>query len=102
MSYGDHDVEAFDDLDLMQIHVAGQPATWAGITRPNGDVYLQGDVHPLGSATALIKAAKEHVPYVPVSAVQVLFPADWLAGECLHDEDRLRVIRNLCAFVRGQ
>jgi hypothetical protein len=101
-TYGEHGVDDADDLDLMQICIAGQPNTWAGITRPDGDVYLQGDLHPLGSATALIKAAKEHVPYVPVSAVQVLFPADWLRGECLHDTDRQRVITNLTAFVRGQ
>ncbi|OXE36636.1 MAG: hypothetical protein CGW95_06600 [Phenylobacterium zucineum] len=96
------DTDEAEDLDLMQICIPGQPVSWAGITRPGGNVYLQGDIHVLGSATALIKAAKEHVPYVPVSAVQVLFPAEWLAAECLHDADRLRVIANLSAFVRGQ
>jgi hypothetical protein len=98
----DFDTDEADDLDLMQICIPGQEVSWAGITRPDGHVYLQGDIHCLGSATALIKAAKEHVPYVAVSAVQVLFPAEWLAAECIHDTDRLRVIANLCAFVRSQ
>jgi hypothetical protein len=96
------DTDESEDLDLMQLCIPGQAVTWAGITRPGGNVYLQGDLHALGSATALIKAAKEHVPYVPVSAVQVLFPAEWLAAECLHDTDRLRVIANLSSFVRSQ
>ena len=98
----DFDTDEAEDLDLMQICIPGQPVSWAGITVPDGHVYLQGDIHPLGSATALIKAAKDHVPYVPVSAVQVLFPAEWLAAECLADTDRLRVIANLSSFVRSQ
>ena len=100
--YGDHGVEDSEDLDLLEVRIGEQPVSWAGITRPGGDVYLQGDLHPLGSATALIKAAKEHVPYVAVSAVRVLYPAEWLRSECLHDRDRLRVIDNLERFVRGQ
>lgn len=98
-----HDSEAgTEDMDLMEIRVADQRATWAGITRPDGHVYLQGDLHPLGSATAMLTAAKANVPYAAVNAVTVLYPAEWLAAECLHDHDRLRVIANLCAFVRGQ
>jgi hypothetical protein len=65
-------------------------------------VYVSGEIHPLGAATSLIKAAKEHVPYIAVSAVEVLYPADWLRGECLHDPDRLRIINNLERFTRGQ
>ena len=98
----DFDTDEADELSLMEIRIPGQQVSWAGITVPDGHVYLQGDIHPLGSATALIKAAREHVPYVAVSAVQVLFPAEWLAAECLHDHDRLRVIANLSSFVRSQ
>lgn len=96
------DVDEAEDLDLMEVKVGERRVSWAGITRPGGDVYLQGDLHPLGSATALIKAAKDHVPYVAVSAVQVLYPSEWLRAECLHDMDRLRVIGQLESFVRGQ
>ena len=101
-AYEQHDVDETEDLDLMEIKIGENRVSWAGITRPGGDIYLQGDVHPDGSAIALIKAAKLHIPYVAVSAVQVLFPAEWLAAECLADNDRLRVIANLCKFVRGQ
>lgn len=91
MSY---DVDDSEDLSLMEIKVGDQRVSHAGVSE-SGLIYLQGDLHPLGSATALIKAAKEHIPYVAVTAVEVLFPADWLRGECLHDLDRLRVITNL-------
>lgn len=98
----DFDVDEAEDLDLMEVKMGENHVGWAGITRPGGEVYLQGDLHALGSATALIKAAKEHIPYVAVSSVRVLFPAEWLRAECLHDADRLRIIDNLVRFVRGQ
>ena len=98
----DYGVDESEDLDLLEINVAGQPATWAGFARGSGMVYLQGDLHPLGSSLALLKAAKEHVPYVAVNAVRVLFPGEWLRAECMHDADRCRVIDNMSRFVRGQ
>ena len=98
--YGQFGVEDSEDLDLMEIRVHDKPNSWAGVSA-SGMVYLQGDLHPLGSATALIKAAKENVPYVSVSAVRVLYPSEWLRAECMHDADRTRVIDNLCGFVRG-
>jgi hypothetical protein len=94
------DTEEDEDLDLMEIRAGDVPVQWMGVSS-SGLVYLQGDLHPDGSAIALLKAAKTHVPYVAVSAVRVLFPADWLAGECAHDMDRLRVIQNAVAFARG-
>ena len=94
------DVEDEEELDLHEVRVSDMPMTWVGVSK-SGYVYLPGDIHPLGSATALIKAAKEHVPYVAVSAVRVLYPADWLRGECLHDPDRLRIIGNLERIARG-
>jgi hypothetical protein len=100
--YGDYGVDESEDLDLIEIRTGETRVGWAGFAKGSGLVYLGGDLHPLGSYTALLKAAKEHVPYVAVSAVNVLFPADWLRGECLGDVDRQRIIGNLEAYVRGQ
>lgn len=99
---GQFGVDETEELDLMEVRMGEMRVGWAGLARGSGLVYLAGDTHPLGSATALIKAAKERIPYVAVSAVNVLFPADWLRGECLGDPDRLRIIDNLERFVRGQ
>lgn len=96
----DYDIDDDEDLDLMEIRAGDVAVSWAGIST-SGVIYLQGDLHPLGSATALLKAAKEHVPYVAVSVVRVLFPSDWLRAECLGDPDRLRIIGNLEAQLRG-
>lgn len=93
------EVEDSEDLFLVELQAKGAPPIHAGITK-EGVVFLRGDIHPLGSATALIKAAREHVPYVAVSAVNVIFPSDWLRAECLHDVDRLRVIGNMEQMVR--
>ena len=98
----DYGIDESEDLDLMEIQSGGARVGWAGIAKGSGTVYLPGDLHCLGSYSALFKAAKEHVPYVAVSAVNVLFPADWLRGECMHDVDRLRVIGNMESFIRGQ
>lgn len=92
------ETEEAEDLNIVEIQ-GGPGPVYAGIT-DGGDVYLQGDIHPLGSASALISAAAQQVPYVAISAVRVLFPADWLRGECLHDLDRLRIISNAEAIVR--
>lgn len=98
----DFDFDEEEDVDLMEVRIGENRVSHAGIARGSGTVYLQGDLHPLGSATALLAAAKNHVPYIAVSAVEVLFPVDWLRGECLGDQDRQRILRNLEAFVRGQ
>lgn len=92
------DTEEIEDLNIVEIQ-GGPGPVYAGVTN-GGEVYLQGDIHPLGSASALIAAAAQHVPYVAISAVRVLFPADWLRAECLHDMDRLRIIGNAEAIVR--
>jgi hypothetical protein len=94
------DEDENEDLHLVELQAPGAAPLHAGITA-SGMVYLRGDLHPLGSATALIKAARDHVPYAAVSAVNVLFPADWLRGECLHDTDRLRVVAAMERVVRG-
>lgn len=93
------DTEETEDLNIIEIQGGPQPL-YAGVTT-GGEVFLRGDIHPLGSFAALMKAAQQHIPYVAISAVQVLFPAAWLRGECLHDSDRQRVIDNMEALVRG-
>jgi hypothetical protein len=72
-----------------------------GVARESGTLYLRGDLHPLGSATALLTAAARHVPYIAVSAVEVLYPSDWLRGECMGDLDRMRIITNLENYARS-
>lgn len=94
------DTEESEDFQFIELQASGAPPVQAGITA-SGLVYLRGDLHPLGSATALLKAVREQVPCVAVNAVNVLFPADWLRGECLHDRDRQRVIANMEQMVRG-
>lgn len=95
------DTEDDEDVSLMEIQVKGQKVATAGVSQ-SGQVFLRGDIHPLGSASALVTAAVHQIPYIEVSAVEVLYPADWLRSECLHDQDRLRIINNAEAFVRGQ
>ena len=95
------DTEYDEDVSLMEIQVKGQKVATAGVSQ-SGQVFLRGDIHPLGSASALVTAAVHQIPYIEVSAVEVLYPADWLRSECLHDADRLRIINNAEAFVRGQ
>ena len=96
----DYDVDETEGLNLMEFQVNGQGVQWAGVS-DSGTVYLQGDIHPLGSQSALFKAYNEQIPYIAVSAVRVLFPADWLAGECLGDMDRQRIIQKACALARN-
>lgn len=99
------EVEDSEDLDLISIQLSditrrnGVEVQTAGISA-SGLVYLRGDIHPMGSYPAMARAAAQQVPYVAVSAVEVLFPAEWLRAECLHDLDRLRVIGEAEALVR--
>lgn len=91
------EVEDSEDLDLISIQLSditrrnGVEVQTAGISA-SGLVYLRGDIHPMGSYPAMARAAAQQVPYVAVSAVEALFPAEWLRAECMHDVDRLRVI----------
>jgi len=90
-----------EDVSLVEIQINGQKVASAGVST-SGQVFLRGDIHPLGSSTALMTAAVQQVPYIEVSAVEVLFPADWLRSECMGNMDRIRIINNAEAFVRGQ
>jgi hypothetical protein len=95
------DTDDHEDLDLHEVRVGDQPAMMIGVAQPSGLIYVRGDLHPLGSASALLTAAKQQVPYVALSAVEVLFPLEWLRGECIHDRDRQRVLANIESFVRN-
>lgn len=95
------DTDEDEDVSLIEIQVKGQKVATAGVST-SGQVFLQGDIHPLGSASALLTAAIHRVPYIEVSAVEVLYPADWLRAECMGNADRQRIIDNAEAFVRGQ
>ena len=97
----DYDTDMEEDLDLVELQVAGTKAATVGIVKNTGMVYIPGDLHPLGSFAALMLAAKEHVPYVAVTAISVLFPAEWIRAACLHDQDRQRVIDNLEKHARS-
>ncbi len=97
----DYDTDNTEDVDLHEVRVGGAPAMTVGIAPKSGAVYLRGDLHPLGSASALLAAARHGVPYIALSAVEVLYPSDWLKGECLHDADRLRVIANIENYARS-
>ncbi|MCA0214528.1 MAG: hypothetical protein LCH79_15290 [Proteobacteria bacterium] len=97
----DFDTELEEDVTLTGIQVSGGPSMTVGVGDRSGDIYVRGDLHPLGSASALLTAAAQHIPYVALSAVEVLYPLDWLKGECAHDIDRLRVLANLESFVRS-
>lgn len=102
MSYGAHDVEDAEEVDLMEVRAGEQVVGWVGVSRPEGHVYLGGDLHPYGSASAMLVAKLQNVPYIAVSAVRVLFPAEWLRAECMGNVDRERVIDNLVAWARSQ
>lgn len=95
------DTDEDEDVSLIEIQVQGQKVASAGVSA-SGQVFLNGEIHPHGSASALVTAAVQQVPYIEVSAVEVLYPADWLRAECMGDVDRQRIIDNAEAFVRGQ
>jgi hypothetical protein len=99
MSQYDQD-ESTEDVELTEVKVGDFPAMTIGVSA-SGQVYIRGDLHPLGSATALLTAAAQHVGYIALSAVEVLYPADWLRGECMHDRDRVRVIDNIVNLARS-
>jgi len=97
----DYDTDESEDVDVIEIQMAGRRVGLAGFARGSGTVYLTGDLHPMGAFPALMAAAKQQVPYMSTTSINALFPSDWLRAECLADTDRLRVIANLEEFVRG-
>lgn len=98
----DYGVEETEGVEIHELKLAatGEKVGAVGIT-DDGHVYLNGDFHPQGSFTALLNARLANVPYVPLSAVYVLFPAEWLIAECLHDADRIRAIHEAVRVARG-
>jgi hypothetical protein len=93
--------ESREDVELHEVRAGDAPAMTIGVAQQTRHIFIRGDLHPLGSATALLTAAAQHVPYIQLNAVNVLFPLEWLRGECQHDMDRLRIIANIEAFVRS-
>lgn len=96
----DFDTDETEDVSLHEVRVGGTLVHHIGISE-SGTVYIKGDLHPLGSHSALLKAAAQHVPYIAVSAVEVLYPSDWLRAECAGDMDRQRVITNIENYARS-
>jgi hypothetical protein len=95
------DSDESEDVTLTEVLADGIPSMTVGVGDETGLIYVKGDIHPLGSASALLTAAAQHVPYIALTAVNVLFPLDWLKGECAHDADRMRVLFNLERHVRS-
>ena len=93
--------ESEEVVQMFELRVGDMPAALVGIGLQTKDVYVSGDLHPVGAFSALMLAAKEHVPYISTSAVNALFPIDWIRGACLHDMDRLRILENLERIARG-
>lgn len=92
--------DGMEEVDVVNVMIGENKVGTAGICRESGTVYLGGDLHPLGSFAAIMKAYKEDIPYISTGAVNAMFPSDWLRGECLADPERLRVIGNLEKFLR--
>lgn len=95
------EIEESEDLHLIGIHLAGYGEIQTAGVSASGDVFLRGDIHPLGSFKALQLAQVMHIPYVAVNAVEVLYPADWLRAECLADAERVSRIDNAVNFLRS-
>jgi hypothetical protein len=91
--------ESEEEVSIVELQMAGNKVGLVGLST-SGVVYLSGDLHPMGAFSALLLAAKEHVPYISTSAINALFPVDWIRGACLGDPDRLRVLGNLEQFAR--
>lgn len=51
----DYEVDDTEDLDLVAIKVGDQQVATVGVVKNTGMVYIPGDVHPLGSYTALFR-----------------------------------------------
>lgn len=99
MSY---DTEETEDAHIFEVMVQGSKATTFAIAPLSGTVYLNGDIHPLGAASALIRAASLNIPYIAPSAICALYPSEWLRAEAMGDTDRQRLITNLERLARSQ
>ena len=91
-------VNVVEDVYLFEIQHEGAEVGLAGVS-DSGVVYLSGDLHVNGRFAALLAAPKAQVSYIATPSGEVLFPAEWLRCQCLHDVDRLHVIDNLSSFA---
>lgn len=58
----------------------------------DGTIYLSGHLHPHGVAMAMVLAEKERLPWVPLGAVDALFPINWLAAAAIGANDNFRIV----------
>lgn len=86
------------DARVFSAHVQGHEITWAIDT--SGHVYLNGDLHPEGSAGAMRRAHAAGIEWVQLGAVLAYFPVAWLVAECMGDTDRLTIIDGLLRMIR--
>lgn len=92
--------EDTEEVHVFELQVGGQKVGLVGVAPASGHVFVSGDLHPEGAFSALMRAAKEYVPYISTSSVNALFPSDWIKGQCLHDRDRLMIVDNLEKLAR--
>jgi hypothetical protein len=100
----DFDFDYEEDVDIITMAPENAPPGTSfkvGFAPKSRTVYLNGDLHPLGAATALLVAASEHVPYISLGAMSALYPEEWLREACQGDWRRLQIIDGICRSLRG-
>lgn len=98
------DFDETEDVNILTLTLEGAPPGAqfkVGYAPKSRALYLKGDLHPLGEASALLQAAKEYVPYISIGAISALFPEDWLRQACQGDQNRMRIIHAIGQAVRG-
>lgn len=93
-------IEEVADVDLFELDGPTGPIPY-GIDK-RGTIFLSSDLHPGGANEAMARAAEQGIPWVMQSAVQVLFPAEWLAAEALGEPVRSSIIPSLVAVIRSR
>lgn len=100
----DFDTEETEDVEVITMKMEGTPpgeTFRVGFAPKSRNIFLEGNLHPLGAASALLQAAKEDVPYISLGAVSALFPEMWLRQACQGDTYRQSVITGICKALRG-
>lgn len=78
------------NLDLFEIPTAQGPIP-VGVDE-YGTIFLSGHLHPAGAAGAMVLAEKAGIPWVPLGAVDALFPAKWLGEAAIAHGDNFRIV----------
>lgn len=89
--------EQGESIDLFQLITPGGPLEY-GVA--GGMSYLSLNLHPAGAMAGMQRALEADVEWVPISAVEALVPASWLASECMGDGTRLQIIDGLLAHIQ--